>query len=69
MAWVLVAGGLTYVGAAAVTGPDRVTPANFSGYATGTGVHAHLLRMGVVGSGSGSDRSPRCRRGVLGRRR
>ncbi|HZN15802.1 MAG TPA: DUF5979 domain-containing protein [Acidimicrobiales bacterium] len=53
MAWALVAAGLTYVGGAAVTTSDRVTPANFSGYATGTGIHAHLLRATTGGSGSG----------------
>jgi hypothetical protein len=39
MAWLLVAGGLTYVGTAAVTTSDKLTPASFSGYATGTALH------------------------------
>ena len=44
MAWVLVAAGLTYVGAAAVTGPDRATPAQFQAYATGTALHVHAVQ-------------------------
>lgn len=44
MAWVLVAAGLTYVGAAAVTGPDRATPASFQAYATGTALHVHAVQ-------------------------
>jgi hypothetical protein len=46
MAWVLVAAGLTYVGAAAITGPDRQTPAQFAAYATGTALHVSALQTG-----------------------
>jgi hypothetical protein len=49
MAWLLVAAGLTYVGAAAVTLPDRVTPANFSGYASGSALHVHAIQAGLAG--------------------
>ncbi|MBA3655029.1 MAG: hypothetical protein H0W70_12645, partial [Actinobacteria bacterium] len=46
MAWLLVAAGMTYVGAAAVTRADRVTPASFNGYATGTALHVTGLQSG-----------------------
>jgi uncharacterized protein DUF5979 len=49
MAWVLVASGLAYVGAAAVTGADRKTPANFSGYASGTALHVGAIQAAAVG--------------------
>ncbi len=49
MAWLLVSSGLAYVGAAAVTLPDRVTPASFRGFATGTTLHADAVQAGLPG--------------------
>ena len=49
MAWLLVSGGLAYVGAAAVTGADRTTPASFAAFATGTALHADAVQAGAAG--------------------
>jgi hypothetical protein len=49
MAWLLVSGGLTYVGAAAVTTSDRTTPASFAGFATGSSLHADAIQAALVG--------------------
>src|SRR5690348_717627 len=49
MAWLLVSSGLAYVGAAAVTGADRTTPASFNGFATGTVLHADAIQAGAAG--------------------